>query len=879
MISRHGFRLLRSFHSLFSPSTDHQHPLLASCKHLNSLLQVHAHFITSGLEITCSTKSHLINLYASFGRCDLSRLIFDSVQNAPGILWNSMLRAYNTTNQYPEAIQLFDLMMERGFQPDKYTFTFALKACTEMLDLERGLRIHNDISRRNLECDVFIGTGLVTLYCKTSDLKSARKVFDEMPKKDVVAWNAMISGLSHSSEHSHALDLFRYMQFSCRVEPNSVSLLNLFPAICKLKDMKICKPIHAFAYRRECPISVYNGLIDTYSKCGYSSVAHQIFIQMRVKDDVSWGTILSGHAYTGNFHEVLNLFGYMQTENVKINKVSAVSALLGAGEVQDLDKGKEIHDYIIQERMDSDVMVATSLMTMYAKCGELEKTKELFGEIHERDLIAWSAVISAFAQSGHPNEALSVFRDMQHENLPPNNVTLVSVLPACGELMSKLTGKSIHCYAVKTDTDYDLSTGTALVSMYAKCLLFPYALGVFSKMPYKEVVTWNALINGYSQAGRSHDALEMFSMMRISRLQPDPGTMVGVLPACTVLGDIHHGTCIHGQVIKYGHGSDRHVANALIDFYSKCGELPSSEFLFNNSSFHKDEISWNTMITGYVQNECAKKAISTFSDMMRLSPFQPNNVTIATILPAVSSLTLLKEGMGIHTYIIKKGFLSNTLIINSMIDMYGKCGQLDMSVLLFNEMKNRDTVSWNVMLAACSVNGSAKLALSVFSCMEEENEIQIDSLSFISILSVCRHAGMVEEGKNMFWNVMQKKYQLSPCVQHYACMVDLLGRAGLFDETMDLINNKMPMEPDGAVWGALLGAARMHFNVELAEVALKNLMNLEAGNPAHYVELSNIYSQSGRWVDAGKARGRMHFTGLKKTPGCSWVEEGMMSCC
>ncbi|XP_019172738.1 PREDICTED: pentatricopeptide repeat-containing protein At2g39620 isoform X2 [Ipomoea nil] len=863
---------IRSFNSLPRPTStlsqipSEQH-LLSSCKDLSNLLQLHAHFITSGFKINCMVKTHLVNLYASFGKCHFSRLVFDSEQNPPLILWNSMIRAYNRTNQYRAAIQMYDLMTRKGFQPDKYTFTFVLKACTEMLDLEKGRDIHDDVSRRNLECDVFIGTGLVSLYCKTGNLKSAREMFDKMPKKDVVAWNAMISGFSQSSEPTDALEFFKYMQFSCGVQPNSVSLLNLFPAVCKLMDGKICRSIHGFVYRREFPISVYNGLIDMYSKCGHSNVAHHVFYQMRVRDDVSWGTVMAGYAYTGNFLEVLELFDCMKREDLKMNKVSAVSALLGAAEMRDLEKGVEIHNYTIQEGIDSDIMIATSLMTMYAKCGQLEKTKELFRVTQERDLVAWSAVIAAFAQSGYPEEALSVFRDMQHENLLPNNVTLVSVLPACGELMAVKLGKGLHCYAVKAAIDSDLSTGTALVSMYAKCCLFPYALGAFNKMPFKEVITWNALINGYAQTGDSYHALEMFSEMRLSGLQPDPGSMVGVIPACALLGDIYRGTYIHGQVIKYGFESDCHVTNALVDLYAKCGKLSSAEFLFRNS-FAKDEVSWNTMIAGYVQNECAKEAISAFRCMV-LASFQPNVVTVVSILPAMSYLTALKEGMAMHAYIVKKGFLFNTLIGNSLIDMYGKCGHLDMAEHVFLEMKNRDTVSWNAMLAAYSVHGNVDHALSIFSHMQE-NDVEIDSVSFISVLSACRHAGMIQEGRSIFQN-MQNKYHLKPELPHYACMVDLLGRAGLFDETMDLIKN-MPMKPDAAVWGALLGASRMHSNVELAELALKHLINLEVENPTHYVELSNIYSQSGRWFDARNTRVRMQATGLKKIPGRSWVK-------
>lgn len=760
------------------------------------------------------------------------------------------------------------MLEEKGIRPDKYTFTFVLKACTLMSDFEKGIKIHEEIVNRNLENDVFIGTGLIDMYSKMGDLESARKVFDKMPDRDVVVWNAMISGLAQSAEPVKAVELFKKMQFVCRTNPSSVTLLNLLPAVCKLMDMRVCRCIHGYVYRRVFPVSVYNALIDTYAKCNHPNVARRVFDELKGTDDVSWGTMMAGCAYNGNFVEVLELFDWMKRMRLKMSKVAAVSALLGAGEMGDLERGIEIHECAIQEMIDSDVMIATSLMTMYAKCGMLGKARDLFWGIRERDLVAWSAAIAAFSQSGYPQEAISLFRDMQKEYSKPNNVTLVSVIPACAELMAVRLGKSIHCHAIKASMDSDISTGTALVSMYAKCNLFTSALNLFNKMPLTEVVTWNTLINGYAQIGDCYSALEMFCQFRLAGLHPDPGTMVGVLPACAFLGDVRLGTSLHCQIIRYGFESDCHVKNALIDLYAKCGNISLAEFMFNKTEFSKDEVSWNTMIAGYMHNGLAKEALSTFHSM-KFESFQPNVVTIVSILPAVSHLTYLTEGMTIHAYIIKSGFQSHKLVGNSLIDMYAKCGQLDLSECIFEEMKNTDSVSWNALLTAYSMHGEGDRALSVFSLMEKR-DIEVDSISFLSVLSACRHAGLVEEGRKIF-HCMRDKYHIEPDVEHYACLVDLLGRAGFFNEIMDLLKT-IPLEPDGGVWGALLDAARMHSNIEIGELALKNLVKIEQGNPAHYVVLSSLYSQSGRWSDAVHTRVKMNDIGLRKTPGYSWVE-------
>lgn len=778
-----------------------------------------------------------------------------------------MIRAYTRENKYLHALEMYKIMLRKKVEPDKYTFTFVLKACAGCKDLDNGIWIHRDIVEKGLELDVYIGTSLVDMYCKLGDLDSAKQVFDKMPDRDLVASNAMIAGLAEGLDPLKAIDLFFEMQLKSKVRPNSVSLLNLFPAITKLKDIKLCKVLHGYITRRDFSQPVSNGLIDVYSKCGYIDTARQVFDQMLIRDDVSWGTITAGYSHNGYFTCVLELFDIMKKDNMKINKVCITSALLAAAELRDLEKGKEIHDCATEQGIDQDILVSTPLMTMYAKFGEINKAKKLFMGLGKRDVVAWSAAISVFSQSGYFEEALFLFREMLKNNLNPNRVTLVSILPVCGELIYVRLGKSIHCYAIKYNSDSDISTGRGLVSFYAKCQLFNLAMKIFRRLPQRDIVTWNTLISGYAKSSSPFCSIEMFSQLRLSGIQPDSTTMVCVLSAYALEGDLKQGKCIYGLIFKSGFELDCNVKNTLIDMYAKCDCLSLAESLFNETEFTKDEVSWNIMIAAYTKKGLAKKAISAFSQM-RLETYCPNLITIISVLPAIAYTSDVKEGMNVHSYVICTGFNFYTLVGNSLIDMYAKCGNIEYSERIFKEMKNRDLISWNSLLTGYAIQGEGNLAVSFFSFMIQ-NHMEVDSVSFLCVLSACRHTGLVDEGKKLF-SLMVEGYAIEPNLEHYACMVDLYGRDGLFDKALNLIN-KMSMEPDGRVWGALLRACRMHSNVRVGELALDKLVKLEPENPAHYMVSSGLFSQSDRWVDAKNMRLKMSEMGLKKTPGYSWL--------
>ncbi|KMZ68518.1 Pentatricopeptide repeat-containing protein [Zostera marina] len=864
--------------------------LYQSCRSIRHLLQIHAKLTVTGEingheEHHQHTILHLLNSYSSFHQLDTVVSIFNSVETPIPPLWNTVIRAHTNAGQHGKAIELYHGMSARtdqNFGPDKYTFTFVLKACAGVRDSKTGGLVHDEVLMRGLENDLYIRTGLINLYSKLGMIDVARKLFDTMPEEpDIVTWNAMILGLAQTRcerDSCEALDLFRRKQYCPGgVRPNSVTLLNLLPAVCNLENLTACRSLHGFVVRRcfSDIRSLHNGLIDAYSKCGVVSVARKLFDEMpETRDDVSWASMISGYVHNGCLTQALELF---DESNSPLNAVSVVSAIIAATETGDLRRGKEIHLRARSSKADADIRVVTALVTMYTKHDEVDKARELFRSIPNRkkDVVIWSAMISALSQSGsarNAKESLSLFIEMQVTGgIKPNVITLVSILPACSDLLHLKSIKSVHSYVIKSVEEHSLdraSTGTALVAAYSKCGVFKYATTLFKILKHKTVITWNALINGYAQIGDAENALATFRRLRREggEVRFDSGTIVGVLPACALLNAGVSGMSVHGLTVKTGFSSDLHVRNATVDMYSKCFKLESAVTLFNESytDSANDIISWNTMIAGFVHNNREEEALIAFQ-CLRDIDLTPNLVTFLTILPATASTASLRHGRALHSYIIRSGHDSHLSIGNTLIDMYSKCGRLDLARQVFDEMTSKDTVSSNAMIVGYAINGKGEEAVDLFRHLLQSP----DAVTYLGVLSACRHSGLVDEGIAIFRSMTSL-----PKVEHYACMVDMYGRSGRLSDALDLIREMGTVEPDESVWGAFLDGCRLNSDVEMGKVALEELKKFKGGNIAGpYVVLSGIYSDLGSWDQARKIRLSMKSKGLTKIPGCStWID-------
>eukprot|EP01018_Ginkgo_biloba_P008782 Gb_27833 [translate_table: standard] len=557
----------------------------------------------------------------------------------------------------------------------------------------------------------------------------------------------------------------------------------------------------------------------------------------------------------------------MNRQDIRVNDFACASLLQGCLNMNALPEAKLVHAHIIQTGTNPDISLETKLVTVYSKCGSLCDARRVFNRMPKRNVVSWTATIAAYARHGFAVEALTLFYEMQRTDVQPNHFTYASVLPACAKLASLAHGKEVHENIIKYGFHSNVFVGSALVDMYVKCGNIENARKVFDKMPERNVVSWTAMIAAYTRHGFGEEAFTLYCQMKETRIQPNQFTFTSVLPACADLAALEHGKEVHEDIIRNGFECNVFVGSSLVDMYVKCGNLERAHHVFDELP-ERNVVSWTALIAGYAHDGQFLEALKLFQQM-QLTGISPDLDTFTSVLPACGNLAAFQQGKGIHQGIIKSGFQFDVFVESALVDMYAKCGSIEDARKVFDNMHKQDVVSWTSMIVAYAMHGHCKEALKLFQHMQQ-SRLKPNHVTFVGILSACCHAGLVDDGWQYFY-CMSRDYHITPAVEHYCCMVDLLGRAGRLDEAYDLIK-KMPMKPDAAVWGSMLGACRIHTNLELAENVAEHLLESDPKNAAHYVLLSNIYAAAGRWDDIEKVRKLMKGRRVKKMPGYSWIE-------
>ncbi|XP_010276178.1 PREDICTED: putative pentatricopeptide repeat-containing protein At3g11460 [Nelumbo nucifera] len=482
---------------------------------------------------------------------------------------------------------------------------------------------------------------------------------------------------------------------------------------------------------------------------------------------------------------------------------------------------------------------------------------------------SWNTRLRELAKEGLFKEGLQLYRQMLRSGDSPNAFSFPFALKACAALSLPLSGAQLHCHVVKTGCDPEPFVQTSLISMYCKCSLVENARRLFQQSPQSRRLTvcYNALIAGYSLNSQFSAALLLFRAMRRAGVMFNAITMLGLIPVCTVPLDLDFGMSLHACNVKCGVDADPSVGNCLLTMYVRCGSVDVARKLFDAMP-EKGLITWNAMISGYAQNGLASHVLDLYHKMESVG-MDPDPVTFVSVLSSCAHLGAQSVGRDIEWRILSRGFDFNPFLTNALINMYARCGNLARARMLFDEMPEKTLVSWTAILAGYGMHGQGETAVHLFNEMCGVG-IQPDGAAFVSVLSACSHAGLTDKGLEYF-SEMKRIYGINPGPEHYACVVDLLGRAGQLEEARELIYS-MPVKPDGAVWGALLGACKIHRNVELAELAFERVVELEPTNVGYYVLLSNIYSEVENLEGVAKVRIMMRMRNLRKGPGCSYME-------
>ncbi|KAI3457862.1 hypothetical protein Pfo_014525 [Paulownia fortunei] len=563
---------------------------------------------------------------------------------------------------------------------------------------------------------------------------------------------------------------------------------------------------------------------------------------------------------------------------------------------------KQIHAQMLRAGLFFDPFSASKLIQSSAlsEFSSLHYAHTVFDQIPQPNLYSWNVLIRAYASSPQPINCLSTFIRLLLEcSEKPNKFTYPFVIKASAKLADLQLGKGIHGMVIKEGFSSDLFVSNCMIHFYAECRCLDMACRVFSSMPERDVVSWNSMINGLAQNDCVDEAVEFFRRMEGEGVKPNDVTMVGVLSACGKKLDVKFGRWLHSYIQNNGITLSMILSNSILDMYTKCGSMKDARNFFDKM-VEKDIISWTTMLAGYArlgdfnaardvfdslpskdiatwnalisayeQSGSPKEAIAIFNELQISKAATPDEVTLVSALSACSQLGAMELGGWIHVYIKKEGVRLNCHLVTALIDMYCKCGDLQKALDVFHSVDKRDVFVWSAMIAGLGMHGCGRDAIELFLKMQEA-KVKPSSVTFTNLLSACSHSGLVEEGRE-FFHQMEQIYKIVPGVEHYACVVDMLGRAGLLEDAMELIKN-MPMTPGASVWGALLGACRLHRNVDLAEHACNHLLEIEPENHGAYVLLSNIYANAGKWDKVSELRKLMRDAGLKKEPGCSSVE-------
>ncbi|KAK4478974.1 hypothetical protein RD792_014481 [Penstemon davidsonii] len=513
--------------------------------------------------------------------------------------------------------------------------------------------------------------------------------------------------------------------------------------------------------------------------------------------------------------------------------------------------GLQIQCNVLTNGLDSESTVSNSIMSMYAKFSDTSSARKVFDEMPERDTISWNSMINCYTQNGFLLEALNMLREMYVHGFVPKPELLASCLSTCVKTENWKLGRAMHGLVFLDERiEKTVFISTALLDFYSRYADIDTALRVFYSMEEKNEVSWTAMISGCIEGRDYNRAFSCLRSMQFEDVKPNRVTLISILPASIEIGSIIHGKEIHSYAIRRGYDSDIRFSSALVHMYCEFGALKPAKLIFDRS-VKKEVIMWSSIITGYSRTkDSAKEAIWLFRDM-QMEGILPNSVTLLAVLSACTNLLSLRGGSAIHGYSLKLGLGSELFIQNSLINMYSKCGGLHDSIQVFNEMSNKDCISWSAIISAYGLYGYANEALKLFYEMRE-SEIKTDAVIYLAVLTACNHAGLVDEAQIIFYQALED-VNVSLTLEHYTCFIDLLGRAGKLEDACDVVST-MPFKPCPKIWSSLVHASKLHGRLDIAESMAQRLVRIEPENAANYALLSMIYAESGKWLDVEELR-------------------------
>lgn len=586
-------------------------------------------------------------------------------------------------------------------------------------------------------------------------------------------------------------------------------------------------------------------LIESYANMGHLDSARIVFDSFPNPDSFMWGVLIKCYVWNGLFKDAIFMFNCMLKKLTQVSSFIFPSVLRACSGIGDLGIGEIVHGRIVKCGLEFDVVIQTSLVSMYGETGCLRYARCVFEELSVRDLVSWSSIISSYVQNGEESGGLGLFCEMVAEGDEPDSVALLSVAEACAELGLWREGKSVHGYVVRKGVRSDGALDNSLITMYGKCGDLHSAEGLFNSVVHLSTATWTSMITCYNQCGRFREVLDIFVEMLSCKGEPNAVTILGVLRSCARLGWLKMGRYVHGFVIrKIIDPEYNFLGPDLIDLYATCGNIRYA-FMILCASRERQIVSWNMLISRCVEEGMLDEALTLFRKMQCYSIF-PDSFTLATVLSACGKFGLLLYGRQIHGHVIRTS-CSSEFVLNSLIDMYAKCGFVDSAYLVFKNRQQGSVITWNSMICGFCHNGYSAKAISLFDQMYTKS-LEMDAVTFLSAIQACSNSGYLEIGKWIHHKLITTCFQDDTYIN--TALLDMYAKCGDLFMARSIFNTMS--ERTVVSWSAMIGGYGMHGQIDLAISLFDRMVESEVKpNAVTFMNILSACSHAG-YVEEGK---------------------------
>uniref|UniRef100_A0A6N2L0S0 Uncharacterized protein n=1 Tax=Salix viminalis TaxID=40686 RepID=A0A6N2L0S0_SALVM len=653
----------------------------------------------------------IISGYASCGEMEIARKFFYEMPERDVVSWNSMISGFLQNGECRKSIDVFLEMGRCGVGFDRASFAVVLKACGALEECNVGVQVHGRLVKFGFDSDVVTGSALLGMYAKFKRLDDSLAVFSELPEKNWVSWSAMIAGCVQNDRNVEGLELFKEMQ-GVGVGVSQSIYASLFRSCAGLSALKLGKELHSHALKSAfgTDIIVGTATLDMYAKCGRMADAQKVLNSMPKCSLQSYNAIIVGYARSDRGFQALKSFQLLLKIGLGFDEITLSGALNACASIRGDLEGRQVHGLAVKSISMSNICVANAILDMYGKCKALAEASDLFDMMERRDAVSWNAIIAACEQNGNEEETLAHFASMLHSRMEPDEFTYGSVLKACAGRQALNTGMEIHTRIIKSGMGFESFVGAALVDMYCKCGMVEKADKIHDRTEQKTMVSWNAIISGFSLLQQSEDAHNFFSRMLEMGVKPDNFTYAAVLDTCANLATVGLGKQIHAQIIKQELQSDVYICSTLVDMYSKCGNMQDSQLMFEKAP-SRDFVTWNAMLCGYAHHGLGEEALKLF-ERMQLVKVKPNHATFVSVLRACAHMGLVDKGLHYFDVMLSEyGLDPQAEHYSCMVDILGRSGRIDEALNLVQKMPlEADAVIWRNLLSVCKIHGNVEVA-------------------------------------------------------------------------------------------------------------------------------------------------------------------------